>query len=63
MGVAVAPANVQSVRVLAERDTPTIVHWTRFSSGGHFAPVDASDELIGDLRRFFGSLETRRHHG
>ncbi|MET0657846.1 MAG: epoxide hydrolase family protein [Steroidobacteraceae bacterium] len=30
--------------------------WTEFPSGGHFAPMEEPDVLIGDIRAFFRSL-------
>jgi epoxide hydrolase len=34
----------------------TIVHWSEFDRGGHFAAMEAPDLLVGDLRQFFGRL-------
>ncbi|MGH2587002.1 MAG: epoxide hydrolase family protein [Dehalococcoidia bacterium] len=52
-GVAVFPREIApSIRRLAER-TNTIVHWTEFDRGGHFAAMEAPDLLVGDVRAFF----------
>lgn len=53
LGVAVFPHDlVLPVRSIAERQY-TIVHWTEFDRGGHFAALEAPDLLTGDLRTFF----------
>jgi pimeloyl-ACP methyl ester carboxylesterase len=33
-----------------------IAHWSEFERGGHFPAMEAPDELVGDLRAFFGPL-------
>lgn len=54
LGVAVfAHEIVRPVRTFAQRVHP-IEHWSEFSRGGHFAAMERPDELIGDLRAFFG---------
>jgi pimeloyl-ACP methyl ester carboxylesterase len=50
-GVAVFARDV-GIRRFAER-TNTIVHWSEFDRGGHFAALQAPDLLVGDLRAFF----------
>ena len=56
-GVAVFPYDIsQPVRSLAEKMIPTIVHWTEFDRGGHFAAMEEPDLLVQDIRKFFGSL-------
>lgn len=54
LGVAVFPRNFLSVRMLAERDNPTIEHWSEPDDGGHFAAIDNPTALVTDLRTFFG---------
>jgi pimeloyl-ACP methyl ester carboxylesterase len=44
-----------AIRRYAEQGN-TIVHWSDFDRGGHFAALEAPDLLIGDVRAFFGSL-------
>jgi len=44
------------VRSLAEKIIPSIVHWTEFDRGGHFAALEEPDLLVQDIRKFFGSL-------
>jgi pimeloyl-ACP methyl ester carboxylesterase len=53
-GVAVFPGDV-TIRRLAERDH-TVVHWSEFERGGHFAAMEAPDLLVGDVRAFFRSI-------
>ena len=53
-GVAVFPTDV-AVRRFAER-TDTIVHWSEFDRGGHFAAMEAPELLTQDIRAFFGQL-------
>jgi pimeloyl-ACP methyl ester carboxylesterase len=36
----------------------TIVRWTEFDRGGHFASMDAPDLWAQDVRSFFASLKT-----
>ncbi|MEV0359987.1 epoxide hydrolase family protein [Nocardia sp. NPDC050697] len=54
-GVAVFPSGKSVVRGIAEKQH-TVVHWSEFDRGGHFAPMEAPDLLIQDLRAFFGGL-------
>ncbi|TDE10382.1 epoxide hydrolase family protein [Jiangella asiatica] len=44
-----------AIRRLAERDH-TIVRWTTFDRGGHFAAMEAPDLLAADVRAFFADL-------
>ncbi|MEU5848559.1 epoxide hydrolase family protein [Saccharopolyspora shandongensis] len=53
-GVAVFPMDV-SIRSTLEPEH-TIVHWSEFSRGGHFAAMEAPDLLIEDVREFFAKL-------
>jgi pimeloyl-ACP methyl ester carboxylesterase len=53
-GVAVFPMDV-SIRRTIEREH-TIVHWSEFDRGGHFAAMEAPDLLVGDVREFFRKL-------
>jgi epoxide hydrolase len=53
-GVAVFPMDV-TIRPIAEREH-NIVHWTEFDRGGHFAPIEAPDLLVADVRKFFRPL-------
>jgi pimeloyl-ACP methyl ester carboxylesterase len=53
-GVAVFPTDV-AVRRFAER-AHTIVHWSEFERGGHFAPLEAPDLFVEDVRAFFLGL-------
>lgn len=50
-GVAVFPTDV-TIRRFAEK-TNTIVHWSEFDRGGHFAAMEAPDLLMGDIQAFF----------
>ena len=54
MGVAVFTTDV-AIRRFAEK-TNTIVHWSEFERGGHFAAMEAPELFIGDVRTFFRRL-------
>jgi len=53
-GVALFPGD-SSIRRFAEREH-TIVHWTEFDRGGHFAAMEVPDLLVGNVREFFRRL-------
>jgi len=53
-GVAVFGEDV-AIRRYAERGN-TIVHWSDFDEGGHFAAMETPDLLVGDVRSFFRTL-------
>jgi epoxide hydrolase len=55
-GVAIFAEDFQSVRRFAERDHANIISWHRYERGSHFAPQDAPDLLLDDLRGFFRQL-------
>jgi epoxide hydrolase len=55
-GVAIFAEDFQSVRRFADRDHSNIVSWHRYERGSHFAPQDAPDLLVDDIRGFFRSL-------
>jgi epoxide hydrolase len=55
-GVAIFAEDFQSVRKFAERDHTNIVSWNRYDRGSHFAPVDAADLLVSDIRSFYRGL-------
>jgi epoxide hydrolase len=55
-GVAIFAQDFQSIRRFADRDHANIVSWNRYDRGSHFAPHDASDLLLDDLRQFFRDL-------
>jgi pimeloyl-ACP methyl ester carboxylesterase len=50
-GVAVFAEDV-AIRRYAEYGN-TIVHWSEFDRGGHFAAMEVPDLLVGDMRAFF----------
>jgi pimeloyl-ACP methyl ester carboxylesterase len=57
-GVPTAVANFQgdrAVRGLAELAS-NVVRWNEYQVGGHFAALQAPDELVTDVREFFRSL-------
>src|SRR5690606_9385031 len=54
IGVAVFKDDFQTIRSLAERDNARIEHWSEFSRGGHFAALEVPDDVVRDLRVFFG---------
>jgi epoxide hydrolase len=53
-GVAVFAEDI-AIRRYAEQGN-TIVHWSEFDRGGHFAALEAPDLLIADVREFFRGL-------
>ncbi|HEU4325534.1 MAG TPA: epoxide hydrolase [Roseiflexaceae bacterium] len=53
-GVAVFPGD-PPIRRFAEREH-TIVHWSEFDRGGHFAAMEAPELLVGDVRALFRQL-------
>ena len=55
-GVAIFAEDFQSVRRFAERDHANIISWNRYERGSHFAPQDAPDLLLDDIRGFFRQL-------
>ena len=57
VGVAVFPDDIfVPIRRLADRDVPTLAHWTEFDRGGHFAAMEEPKLLTDDIRSFFRSL-------
>jgi len=55
-GLAMFADDFKSIRKFAERDHANIVHWRAYDRGSHFAPHDAPDLLIDDIRAFFRAL-------
>lgn len=55
-GVAIFAEDFQSVRRFSERDHANIVSWNHYERGSHFAPHDAPDLLVSDIRQFFRGL-------
>lgn len=53
-GVAVFAQDL-AIRRYAEQ-SHTIVHWSEFERGGHFAAMEAPDLLVADMRAFFRQL-------
>jgi epoxide hydrolase len=47
--------NEVAIRPFADREL-TVVRWTEFDRGGHFAALEAPGLLAADIREFFGSL-------
>ncbi|MGW4241208.1 epoxide hydrolase family protein [Nocardia sp. NPDC004722] len=65
--LAMFSGDFQSIRRFAERDHKNIVSWNSYDTstpgevgpndaGGHYAAHEATDTLVGDIRRFFGQL-------
>jgi epoxide hydrolase len=54
IGVAVFKDDFQTIRSLAERDNAGIDHWSEFPSGGHYAAMEVPEDVVADLRVFFG---------
>jgi hypothetical protein len=55
-GVAVFAEDL-AIRRYAERAN-TIVHWSDFDTGGHFAALEVPELLTQDMRVFFRALRT-----
>jgi pimeloyl-ACP methyl ester carboxylesterase len=53
-GIAVFPYD-PAIRGWLDR-LHTIVHWSEFDRGGHFAAMEVPDLLVGDLRAFYRKL-------
>lgn len=57
VGVAVFPYDLfLPIRRLADRDIPTITHWSEFDHGGHFAALEEPESLVKDIRAFARTL-------
>ncbi|HEY3610402.1 MAG TPA: epoxide hydrolase [Pseudonocardiaceae bacterium] len=57
VGVAVFPHDLfLPIRRIADRDIPTISHWTEMDRGGHFAALEEPQLLVDDIRAFVRSL-------
>jgi pimeloyl-ACP methyl ester carboxylesterase len=58
LGVAVFPNSIfLPIRRLAERDFPSLIHWTEFDRGGHFAAMEEPDLFVRDLQAFRRQLK------
>jgi microsomal epoxide hydrolase len=58
VGVAVFPNDcIVPIRRLADRDYPTITHWSEFDRGGHFAAMEQPELYAQDVREFVRSLK------
>jgi epoxide hydrolase len=65
-GLAMFAGDFQSIRRFADRDHANIVSWNEYDPGlpkggprdasGHYAAHQATDLLVGDVRRFFSQL-------
>lgn len=58
MGVAVFQDDFKSIRSFADRDNSNIVHWNEFPDGGHFASLERPEQVVGDIRDFYRSVQT-----
>lgn len=53
LGVAVFPhAAFVAIRRFADRDFPSIVHWTEFDHGGHYAAMEEPELYVSDIQAF-----------
>jgi pimeloyl-ACP methyl ester carboxylesterase len=52
--------NFIPLRHIADR-TNTIVQWTEYDRGGHFAAMEQPDLLVADIRTFFRTLRALRN--
>jgi pimeloyl-ACP methyl ester carboxylesterase len=58
IGVAVFKDDFQTIRAFADRDNANIDHWSRFERGGHFAALEAPEDIVADLRAFLALART-----
>lgn len=56
IGVAVFKDDFQTIRAFAERDNANVVHWAEYPEGGHYAAMEAPEDLVADLRVFFAGV-------
>ncbi|MGA4844414.1 epoxide hydrolase family protein [Streptomyces sp. G45] len=56
VGVLVLKPDFAPVRALAERDYPSIAHWTEIEHGGHFASLEQPEAFVADIRKFARTL-------
>jgi epoxide hydrolase len=54
IGVTVFASDFRSMRPFAERDNTQIVSWAEQPCGGHYASLEVPDQLIKEIRAFFG---------
>ena len=47
------------IRRYGEREN-TIVRWTEYDRGGHYAVIEAPDLWVGDIRASFATIAGRR---
>jgi pimeloyl-ACP methyl ester carboxylesterase len=60
VGVAVFSRDIlPPIRQFADRDIPSITHWTEFDRGGHFPAMEQPALLVEDVRAFVRSLSVR----
>ena len=55
--VAVFPDDFRSVRKFVARSHSQLLQWTEMPRGGHFAYETEPQLIVGDLRRFFGTIQ------
>lgn len=61
LGVAVFPhAAFVAIRRFAERDFPTIIHWTEYDRGGHYPAMEEPDLFVDDIQAFGRALKKDR---
>jgi epoxide hydrolase len=57
VGVAAFPHDIlPAIRQFADRDIPTITHWTEAERGGHFPAMEEPALLVQDIREFVRTL-------
>jgi pimeloyl-ACP methyl ester carboxylesterase len=59
VGIAVFPRELSHVPRRFASEHANLVHWTRMSTGGHFAPAEEPELMVDDIRRFFRPLRNR----
>jgi pimeloyl-ACP methyl ester carboxylesterase len=59
-GVAVFPKEVVMIPRAVAEEQLNLRRWTIMPRGGHFAPAEQPDAVVGELRAFFGELRGAR---
>jgi pimeloyl-ACP methyl ester carboxylesterase len=55
IGVAVFKDDFRTIRAFADRDNANVAHWSEFPRGGHYAAMEVPEDVVADLRAFFGA--------
>jgi len=57
VGIVAVPADIISTAPRSHVEKGyNVVHWTEFDKGGHFTALEAPDDLLADVQRFFRAV-------